>query len=130
MNELIHLEIVTPMGMIYDGEVSAVVLPGSEGEFGVLKGHASLVSSLKAGVIDIEKQDSKHEFVAIDSGYAEVNEFKITVLAKGAVAINASSDSEVAKNLAQAKELIKSMSSDSTALAVTFANIDNKLGVS
>lgn len=130
MNELIHLEIVTPMGMIYDGEVSAVVLPGSEGEFGVLKGHASLVSSLKAGVIDIEKQDSKHEFVAIDSGYAEVNEFKITVLAKGAVAINASSDSEVAKNLAQAKELIKSMSSDSTALAITFANIDNKLGVS
>lgn len=130
MNELIHLEIVTPMGMIYDGEVNAVVLPGSEGEFGVLRGHASLVSSLKAGVIDIEKQDSKHEFVAIDSGYAEVNEFKITVLAKGAVAINASSDSEVAKNLAQAKELIKSMSSDSTALAVTFANIDNKLGVS
>ncbi len=130
MNELIHLEIVTPMGMIYDGEVSSVVLPGSEGEFGVLKGHASLVSSLKAGVIDIEKQDSKHEFVAIDSGYAEVNEFKITVLAKGAVAINASSDSEVAKNLAQAKELIKSMSSDSTALAVTFGNIDKKLGVS
>lgn len=130
MNELIHLEIVTPMGMIYDGEVNAVVLPGSEGEFGVLRGHASLVSSLKAGVIDIEKQDSKHEFVAIDSGYAEVNEFKITVLAKGAVAINASSDSEVAKNLAQAKELIKSMSSDSTALAVTFANIDKKLGVS
>ena len=128
MNELIHLEVVTPMGMIYDGEVSAVVLPGSEGEFGVLKGHASLVSSLKAGVIDIQKENDKHEFIAIDSGYAEVNEFKITVLAKGAVAINAGGDSEVAKNLAQAKELIKSMSSDSTALAVTFANIDSKLG--
>lgn len=127
MNELIHLEVVTPMGMIYDGEVSAVVLPGSEGEFGVLKGHASLVSSLKAGVIDIQKDD-KHELIAIDSGYAEVNEFKITVLAKGAVAINAGGDSEVAKNLAQAKELIQSMSSDSTALAVTFANIDSKLG--
>lgn len=130
MNELIHLEIVTPMGMIYDGEVKSVVLPGSEGEFGVLKGHASLVSSLKAGVIDIEKLDTKHELVAIDSGYAEVNEFKITVLAKGAVAINAGSDSEVAKNLDQAKELIKSMSSDSTALAVTFANIDSKIGAS
>lgn len=130
MNELIHLEVVTPMGMIYDDEVKTVVLPGSEGEFGVLKGHASLVSSLKAGVIDIEKPNAKHELIAIDSGYAEVNEFKITVLAKGAVAINAGSDSEVAKNLAQAKELIKSMSSDSTALAVTFANIDSKVGVS
>ena len=88
--ESIHLEVVTPMGMIYDGEANAVVLPGSEGEFGVLKGHASLVSSLKAGVIDIQKENDKHELIAIDSGYAEVNEFKITVLAKGAVAINAS----------------------------------------
>lgn len=122
-----RLEIVTPMGVIFEGGVNSVVLPGSEGEFGVLKGHASLVSSLKAGVIDIEKLDTKHELVAIDSGYAEVNEFKITVLAKGAVAINAAG-SEVGANLAKAKELIKSMSSDSTALAVTFANIDSKLG--
>ena len=124
--ESIHLEVVTPMGMIYDGEANAVVLPGSEGEFGVLKGHASLVSSLKAGVIDIQKENDKHELIAIDPGYAEVNEFKITVLAKGAVAINASG--EVAQNLAKAKELIKSMSSDNAALATTFANIDNKLG--
>lgn len=124
--ESIHLEVVTPMGMIYDGEANAVVLPGSEGEFGVLKGHASLVSSLKAGVIDIQKGNDKHELIAIDSGYAEVNEFKITVLAKGAVAINASG--EVAQNLAKAKELIKSMSSDNAALATTFANIDSKLG--
>lgn len=124
--ESIHLEVVTPMGMIYDGEANAVVLPGSEGEFGVLKGHASLVSSLKAGVIDIQKENDKHELIAIDSGYAEVNEFKITVLAKGAVAINASG--EVAQNLAKAKELIKSMSSDNATLATTFANIDSKLG--
>ena len=124
--ESIHLEVVTPMGMIYDGEANAVVLPGSEGEFGVLKGHASLVSSLKAGVIDIQKENDKHELIAIDSGYAEVNEFKITVLSKGAVAINASG--EVAQNLAKAKELIKSMSSDNAALATTFANIDSKLG--
>lgn len=124
--ESIHLEVVTPMGMIYDGEANVVVLPGSEGEFGVLKGHASLVSSLKAGVIDIQKENDKHELIAIDSGYAEVNEFKITVLAKGAVAINASG--EVAQNLAKAKELIKSMSSDNAALATTFANIDSKLG--
>ena len=77
-------------------------------------------------MIDIQKENDKHELIAIDSGYAEVNEFKITVLAKGAVAINASG--EVAQNLAKAKELIKSMSSDNAALATTFANIDSKLG--
>lgn len=127
MSALIHLEIVTPTGMIFEGDVKYVLLPGSEGEFGVLKGHASLVASLKAGVIDIEKENAKHELVAISAGYAEVNEFKITVLAKDAVAINADENSQVAKNLAAAKELIKSMSADSTALAATFANIDNKV---
>ena len=126
MDKLLHLDIVTPAGMIFQGEVISVVLPGSEGEFGVLKGHASLLSSLKAGVIDIEKQDLKHEFVAIDSGYAEVDESKVTILAKGAVAINGDSDSEINKNLLAAKELIKSMSSDSVALASTFAKIDKK----
>ena len=126
MDKLLHLDIVTPAGMIFQGEVISIVLPGSEGEFGVLKGHVSLLSSLKAGVIDIEKQDLKHEFVAIDSGYAEVDEFKVTILAKGAVAINGDSDSEINKNLLAAKELIKSMSSDSVALASTFAKIDKK----
>lgn len=125
MSDLMHLDIVTPTGMIFEGEIRCVVLPGSEGEFGVLKGHASLVASLKAGVIDIETADSKHELVAIDSGYAEVNEFKTTVLAKGAVALAGNNDSEIAKNLEAAKELIKSMSSDSVALASTFAKIDS-----
>ncbi|WP_297193519.1 ATP synthase F1 subunit epsilon [uncultured Campylobacter sp.] len=128
MTSLIHLEIVTPMGMIFKGDVKMVVLPGSEGEFGVLKGHASLLSSLKAGIIDVEKEDSSHELIAIDSGYAEVNEFKVEILAKGAVSINGS-DGEIAKNLEQAKELIKSMSSDSVALASTFATIDSKAGI-
>lgn len=128
MTSLIHLEIVTPMGMIFKGDVKMVVLPGSEGEFGVLKGHASLLSSLKAGIIDVEKEDSSHELIAIDSGYAEVNEFKVEILAKGAVSINGS-DGEISKNLEQAKELIKSMSSDSVALASTFATIDSKTGI-
>uniref|UniRef100_UPI000E5B4AAB ATP synthase F1 subunit epsilon n=1 Tax=Klebsiella pneumoniae TaxID=573 RepID=UPI000E5B4AAB len=57
MKDLINIEIVTPLGMIYQGEVKSVTLPGSEGEFGVLKGHTTLVASLKSGVIGVEKQD-------------------------------------------------------------------------
>lgn len=125
MNDLINIEIVTPLGMIYQGSVRAVTLPGSEGEFGVLKGHATLVSSLKSGVIDIEKQDLKHELVAIDSGYAKVDESKVCVLAKGAVWICGSSESEIEKNLNNAKDLIKAMSSDNAALAATFSKLDN-----
>ncbi|WP_348518670.1 ATP synthase F1 subunit epsilon [Campylobacter sp. CCS1377] len=126
MNDLIHLEVITPMGMIYQDEIHSVVLPGSEGEFGVLKGHASLIASLKSGIIDIEKSNLDHELIAIDSGYARVDEFKVTVLAKGAVWIAGSTDSEIAKNLDKAKELIKSMSSDNAALAATFSKLDRR----
>ena len=125
MNDLIGFELITPMGVIYEGEVRSVTLPGSEGEFGVLKGHAALVSSLKSGVIDIEKADLNHELIAIDAGHAKVNENKICVLAKGAVLISGDSESEIEKNLTQAKNLIKSMSSDSAALAATFSKLDN-----
>ena len=117
MSSLVHVEIVTPTGMIFKGDVKMVVLPGSEGEFGVLKGHASLLSSLK------------HELIAIDSGYAKVDEFKVEILAKGAVSINGSDESEIAQHLEQAKELIRSMSSDNVALASTFANIDKRSGL-
>ena len=77
MNGLIDFEIVTPIGVIYKGEVQSVTLPGSEGEFGVLKGHAALIASLKSGVITIEKADLKHELIAIDGGHAKVDENKI-----------------------------------------------------
>lgn len=127
MSDLIHIEVVTPLGMIYNDNVKMVVLPGSEGEFGVLKGHATLIASLKAGIIDIEKADSTHELIAIDSGHAKVSETKISVLAKGAVWVGGNSDSEIAKNLEDAKELIRSMSSDNAALASTFAKMDNNI---
>ena len=53
----IHLEIVTPEGLIFSNDAKMVVLPGADGEFGVLPGHASLVSLLKIGVVDIENLD-------------------------------------------------------------------------
>ena len=83
MNKL-HLEIVTPEGLVFSNDIKSVVLPGSEGEFGVLPGHASLISLLKAGVIDIESEDKSRDAVAINWGYAEINEGKATILADGA----------------------------------------------
>lgn len=125
MSDLIDFEIVTPIGVIYKGGVKSVTLPGSEGEFGVLKGHAAMISSLKSGVIDIEKADLKRELIAIDGGHAKVDEDRISVLAKGAVWVSGSNESEIEKNLSQAKELIKSMSSDSIALTATLSKLDN-----
>ena len=121
--ELMKLEIVTPNGMIFDGSVKQVTLPGSEGEFGVLANHATLVSLLQAGVIVIETTDSKEIAVAINSGYVKVDEEKTTCIVDGAVAISGT-DSDLAKALDDAKTLLKSAEASSTAIAAAVSKVE------
>jgi len=77
---IIKLSIVTPNGEIFNDDIKSLTLPGKDGEFGVLEGHASLVSSLTVGVIVIEKIDSTTEAIAINWGYANVSETNVDVL--------------------------------------------------
>ena len=121
----LHLEIVTPQGQIFNDDVSSVVLPGSEGEFGVLPNHASLISLLKAGIIDIEHKNKKHDVVAINWGYAKIDEGKVVILADGAVYVSGNSESELANSLEAARNLIESMSSDTNAIAATISKMEN-----
>lgn len=86
--ELMKLEIVTPEGVIFDDEVKQVTIPGSEGEFGVLAGHAAVVSLLDAGVITIERADGKEVSVAVNGGYVKVDEEKTLCMVDGAVALS------------------------------------------
>ncbi|SFV56539.1 ATP synthase epsilon chain [hydrothermal vent metagenome] len=121
--ELMKLEIVTPSGVIFDAEVKQVTLPGSEGEFGVLPKHATLVSLLDTGVIVIEKADGSEVAVAINSGYVKVDEEKTTCIVDGAVALSGG-DSDLAKALEAAKELLKSAESSNTAIASAVAKVE------
>ncbi len=121
--ELMKLEIVAPNGEIYNEEVKQVTFPGADGEFGVLPQHASLVSLLDAGLIDIETKESKHILVAIDSGYVKVNENKTVCLVEGAEALD-SEDSNLADALERAHKLVSSVKDSSTAIA-TATKIDS-----
>ena len=121
--ELMKLEIVTPNGVIFDDEVKQVTLPGSEGEFGVLPKHATLVSLLDTGVIVIEKADGSEVAVAINSGYVKVDEEKTTCIVDGAVALSGE-DSNLAKALDEAKELLKKAESSSMAIASAVSKVE------
>ena len=121
--ELLKLEIVTPNGVIFDGEVKQVDLPGSEGEFGVLAGHAALVSLLDTGVIVINKADGREVAVAINSGYVKVEEEKTTCIVDGAVALSGD-DSDLAKALESAKELLKKTESSAAAIASAVSKVE------
>ncbi|OYY54440.1 MAG: F0F1 ATP synthase subunit epsilon, partial [Sulfurovum sp. 28-43-6] len=114
--ELMKLEIVTPTGVIFDAEVKQVTLPGSEGEFGVLPKHATLVSLLDTGVIVINKADGSELAVAINSGYVKVDEEKTTCIVDGAVSLSGE-DGDIAAALEEAKKLIKSTEASSSAIA-------------
>ena len=83
MAEELSLEIVTPEKLAYSGTVDEVTCPGSEGEFGVLRGHASLLSAIKFGELSYLK-DGKRVSYAVNTGYAEVTGSKVTVLVETA----------------------------------------------
>jgi F-type H+-transporting ATPase subunit epsilon len=122
--DTMKLSIVAPNGQIFNDDVKTVTLPGKEGEFGVLPGHASLVSSLTVGVIIIEKADST-EAVAINWGHVKVSETAVDVLVDGAVALTSGQDSEIAKNIDAAKELVNSVKDANVSLAAVEAKINS-----
>ena len=122
--ELMKLEIVTPLGVIFNDEIKQVTIPGSEGEFGVLAGHATLVSLLDAGVMVIETKESKEISVAINGGYVKVDEEKTMCVVDGAVALNAE-DSELSASIEEAKALLKKAGGASMALASAMSKVDS-----
>ncbi len=122
--DTLKLEIVTPEGQIFSNDIKSVTLPGSEGEFGVLPHHASLVTLLNAGIIDIELKDGNHDVVAINWGHVKVDENSVTVLADGAVSISGGSESEIAKSLEAAKDLLKSIGDSDVAIAIAMSRVE------
>ncbi len=122
--DTLKLSIVAPNGQIFSDDVKSVTLPGKEGEFGVLPGHASLVSSLTVGVIIIEKADST-DAVAINWGHVKVSESSVDVLVDGAVALTSGKDSEIAKNIEAAKDLVNSVKDANVSLAAVEAKINS-----
>jgi len=117
------LEIVTPLGSVYEGNVKQVTLPGKEGEFGVLPGHAALVSLLDTGVIDIETESNKGIVVAIDGGYVKVGEDKTLCIVDGAVVLN-DEEGSISGNLEAAKKLLKSSESSGQSMAHLTSKIE------
>jgi len=81
----LHFELVTPEKLLRSEEVYQVVVPGTEGDFGVLEGHAPFMSTIRDGALHIYKVDkSEPEIVPIKGGFAEVSATGLTVLAEQA----------------------------------------------
>jgi F-type H+-transporting ATPase subunit epsilon len=86
MADRIQFELVSPERLIVSTEVEMVVVPGTEGNFGVLPGHAPLISTIRPGTIDIYEGGAITERIFIVGGIAEVTPQRCTVLADEAMA--------------------------------------------
>ena len=82
----LHFELVTPESLVRSEDVFMVVVPGTEGDFGVLAGHAPFMSTLRNGDISVYRSGfgDTPERIAVEGGFAEVNERGLTVLAEKA----------------------------------------------
>ena len=82
-----HFDLVSPEKLLFSGEVNQVDVPGSEGDFGVLAGHAPLVTTLRPGILVIYGERDALRIV-VGGGFAEVGPAGLTVLADMAVPVD------------------------------------------
>ena len=79
----LHFELVTPEKLVRSEDVHMVVVPGTEGDFGVLEGHAPVMSTIRDGAIQVfASADSQAEEIQVRGGFAEVGDAGLTVLAE------------------------------------------------
>ena len=85
MAEKIHFDLVSPERMLLSEDVDMVTLPGTEGYFGVLAGHAPVISTLRPGVIEVTGGTTPGLRLFVRGGFAEVDAKKVIVLAEEAI---------------------------------------------
>ncbi|MCX2716420.1 ATP synthase F1 subunit epsilon [Helicobacter sp. MIT 21-1697] len=123
--ESLTLSIVTPYGSIYNGTVKHVIMPGSEGEFGVFPGHCNLLSLLKVGVIEFESLEGDKGLIAINWGHAQISNADVKIIADGAVAIAGNTESEIALAIDDAKTLLKEASDDDALFGMVVSRVES-----
>jgi F-type H+-transporting ATPase subunit epsilon len=114
-------ELVTPERMVLSQDATQVVVPGVEGEFTVLAGHAPVISALRPGVVDATLGDARTIRVFVKGGFAEVDADRLVVLAERALDVEAMDSAGVAAELQTAEAELAAATTDASRLAAASA---------
>jgi F-type H+-transporting ATPase subunit epsilon len=95
-----HFDLVSPEKLAFSGEVDQVDIPGTEGDFGVLAGHAPVIAGIRPGIITVTV-DGRHEKIIVHGGIAEVSEKGLTVLAEVATSLEELDRSQLAETISE-----------------------------
>ena len=102
--EKVEFELVTPERLVISRGVDMVVVPGAEGDFGVLPGHTPMVSTVRPGIVNVYEGREIVERLFVAGGFAEVTAARCTVLADRAVAVDELDPAATGQTLKEARQ--------------------------
>ena len=105
----IGFELVSPEKLLLSEDVEMVVVPGGEGNFGVLPGHALFISTVRPGVIDVYEGNKISERIFVSGGFAEVTPERCTVLADEAMPLSSLDRGQIEESLKTAEAEMASL---------------------
>jgi len=116
-----EFELVSPERLLLSEPVDMAVIPGSEGDFGVLAGHSLLISTLRPGVIEVWQGETVVSRLFVAGGFAEVTETRCTVLADEAVPVDEINAAEAQAAFDAARDALAAGETDATTRAYAIA---------
>eukprot|EP00439_Symbiodinium_sp_Y106_P087923 s1_g459.t1 len=112
MADKLKFDLVAPERLLMSTEADMVIVPGAEGDFGVLAGHAPVMSTLRVGVLDVSGTDGQDMRIFVRGGFAEVTPAGLTVLAEEAVPLSELDAAALDQRIKDATEDVQDASSD------------------
>jgi F-type H+-transporting ATPase subunit epsilon len=112
MPDTVKFELVSPERLLFSADVESVVVPGTEGDFGVLPGHARLISTVRPGVISVFQNGKVTDRIFVEGGFAEVTPAGCTVLAEHALPVSEIQREQAQQAIQDAREDIEDAKDD------------------
>lgn len=105
-------ELVSPEKLLVSADAEQVVVPGSEGDFTVLPGHAPAMTTLRPGIIDVRLSGGKAQRLYVNGGFAEVDPSSVTILAQTATDVGEAGGDWLSAERKRAEEALAAASDD------------------
>ena len=115
MSDKVQFEVVIPARLLLQTEADMVVVPGGDGDFGVLPGHAPLMSTVRPGTIAVYEDDKIVDRIFVAGGFAEVTDERCAVLAEEAIKVSDLSSEDAASRLQAATQSLEAAEEGSNA---------------
>jgi len=112
MAEKLKFDLVAPERLLMSTDAEMVIVPGAEGDFGVLAGHAPVMSTLRVGVLDVSGTDGNDMRIFVRGGFAEVTPAGLTILAEEAVPLSELDAAALDQRIKDASEDLQDASTD------------------